>query len=240
MALIYISADSQQLQEARKTTTFIWWNVWVLLAMPAIWLAWFVVPPASHTRTHTPTYSPFPRSMIFFITAILSFVWRSGDTSDSLSPAPLSTTAIVGPRVAVTSLFLLGLVYFTMIVKTLQNYGSTRDEDGEMRLLEPDEAPQTLSSAEVEREHEREREDQGRRALHRPRGRPRVKGEARARYDADRPSEGGVLSAVTGLGLTNLDGIPTSSTPRSSNELSREKEKAVAIVSTDGVVISRA
>jgi len=27
-------------EEARQTTTFIWWNVWVLLAMPAVWLAW--------------------------------------------------------------------------------------------------------------------------------------------------------------------------------------------------------
>lgn len=38
-----LTADSQQEpQEARQTTTFIWWNVWVLLAMPAVWLAWFV------------------------------------------------------------------------------------------------------------------------------------------------------------------------------------------------------
>ncbi len=28
------------IQETRKTKTSIWWNVWVLLATPAIWLAW--------------------------------------------------------------------------------------------------------------------------------------------------------------------------------------------------------
>ncbi len=28
------------LQEARKTYTVIWWNAWILLAMPAVWLAW--------------------------------------------------------------------------------------------------------------------------------------------------------------------------------------------------------
>ena len=28
--------------EARETKTSIWWNVWVLLATPAIWMAWFV------------------------------------------------------------------------------------------------------------------------------------------------------------------------------------------------------
>ena len=27
-------------QEAQKTTTSIFWNVWVFLAMPATWLAW--------------------------------------------------------------------------------------------------------------------------------------------------------------------------------------------------------
>ncbi|KIM62950.1 hypothetical protein SCLCIDRAFT_1214489 [Scleroderma citrinum Foug A] len=27
-------------QETQRTTTFILWNVWVLLAMPGVWLAW--------------------------------------------------------------------------------------------------------------------------------------------------------------------------------------------------------
>lgn len=29
-------------QAAQKMKTIIWWNVWVLLAMPAVWLAWYV------------------------------------------------------------------------------------------------------------------------------------------------------------------------------------------------------
>ncbi|KAF8972432.1 hypothetical protein BDZ97DRAFT_832381 [Flammula alnicola] len=29
--------------EAKKTKTVIWWNVWVLLAMPAIWLTWSII-----------------------------------------------------------------------------------------------------------------------------------------------------------------------------------------------------
>lgn len=28
--------------EARRTRTMIWWNVWVMLAMPAVWLSWCV------------------------------------------------------------------------------------------------------------------------------------------------------------------------------------------------------
>ena len=31
------------LQEAKKSKTVIWWNVWVLLAMPAIWLTWYAL-----------------------------------------------------------------------------------------------------------------------------------------------------------------------------------------------------
>ncbi|KAG1776078.1 hypothetical protein EV702DRAFT_1198692 [Suillus placidus] len=192
-------------EEARKTTTFIWWNVWVLLAMPAVWLAW---------------------SMFFFIAAILSFVWRSGSSTDSTSPAPLSPTAILGPRIAITSLFAVGLIDLILIVKTLHNYGRTRDAEGEMRLLGTDESSQARPSA------DREREDRGRRAGHVSRGRTRFAGEGRGRPDGDRPPEGGVLSAVTGLGLTNLDGVLHSS-PRSSNELSREKDKTMVMVTTN-------
>lgn len=117
-----------------------------------------------------------------------------------------------------------------MIVKTLQNYGRTRnDMDSEMRILGSDDAPQARSSGEGGRGRGRDREDRGRRTAQRnvSRGRHRVKEEGRGWPDGDRPPEGGVLSAVTGLGLTNLDGIPSSSSPRSSNELSREKKGAV-------------
>ncbi|KAG2072876.1 hypothetical protein BDR04DRAFT_1096122 [Suillus decipiens] len=192
-------------EEARKTTTFIWWNVWVLLAMPAVWLAW---------------------SMIFFITAIMSFVWRSGSTTDNLSPAPLSPNAILGPRIAITCLFVVGLIDFMLIIKTLNNYGRTRDIEGETRLLGTDESSQARPSA------GREQEDRGRQAGFLSRGRARFAREGRSRPDADRPSEGGVLSAVTGLGLTNLDGVLQSS-PRSSNELSREKNKTMVTVATN-------
>ena len=29
-------------QVAQKSKTVIWWNVWVLLAMPVVWLTWYV------------------------------------------------------------------------------------------------------------------------------------------------------------------------------------------------------
>lgn len=31
-------------QEAQKSESGIWWNIWVMLAMPATWLAWYVCP----------------------------------------------------------------------------------------------------------------------------------------------------------------------------------------------------
>ncbi|KIJ90622.1 hypothetical protein K443DRAFT_116351 [Laccaria amethystina LaAM-08-1] len=88
--------------EARRTNTVIWWNVWVLLAMPAVWMSW---------------------SMLFFLASILSFVWRTGSEDDPSSHAPLSATAVLGPRVTITGVLVLGLVYLAMIVKTLMRYG---------------------------------------------------------------------------------------------------------------------
>ncbi|KAF9236913.1 hypothetical protein BU15DRAFT_8900, partial [Melanogaster broomeanus] len=161
-------------EEAGRTTTFILWNVWVLLAMPAVWLAW---------------------SMIFFVTAILSFVWRSGATTDSTSPAPLSPSTEIGPRLAVTALFVLGLVYFGAIVKTLHTYGRVRgvrrDGGGGARGVE----------TEV-RQRGREREGEttpGTRGRHPTR---------RANPDQElEATDRGGLSAVTGLGLTGLDAV---------------------------------
>ncbi|KAJ3868124.1 MAG: hypothetical protein NXY57DRAFT_645881 [Lentinula lateritia] len=90
-------------EEAQKTKTVVWWNVWILLAMPAAWMSW---------------------SMILFIVSILSFVWRTGAESDPDERAPLSNRAALGPRIAITLVFLLGMLYFFLIVRTLQSYGS--------------------------------------------------------------------------------------------------------------------
>ncbi|KAJ3560866.1 hypothetical protein NP233_g10554 [Leucocoprinus birnbaumii] len=94
---------SKWAEEARRTNTAILWNVWVLLAMPAVWLAW---------------------SMVIFMVAILSFVWRTGSEADPPNGRPpLSTTAALGPRIAITFLSFIGLVYLVLIVRTLKSYG---------------------------------------------------------------------------------------------------------------------
>ncbi|KAK7696464.1 hypothetical protein QCA50_001121 [Cerrena zonata] len=98
---------SRWAEEAQRTKTVIWWNVWVLLATPAIWLAW---------------------SMIAFWVAIMSYVWRAGaegDPVDGLRP-PLTPHVAIAIRVLASVLLGLGLLYFMLIMRTFGAY-STRE-----------------------------------------------------------------------------------------------------------------
>ncbi|KAJ7068914.1 hypothetical protein B0H15DRAFT_793958, partial [Mycena belliarum] len=84
-------------QEAQKGTN-IWWNVWVLLAMPAVWLSW---------------------SIIMFLTCIMSFIWLGGSSKDTTT----SPGADLGIQIGLTVIFSLGLFYFALIVRTFHRYG---------------------------------------------------------------------------------------------------------------------
>ena len=86
-------------QEAQKTETAIFWNVWVLLALPGIWRAW---------------------SVLAFIVAIMSFVWRTGASGETY--ASLSSHAELGPRIGITCQVVLGLVYFVLVIRTFRTY----------------------------------------------------------------------------------------------------------------------
>ncbi|KAL0954994.1 hypothetical protein HGRIS_003920 [Hohenbuehelia grisea] len=101
-------------EEARNTRTSIIWNVWVFLAMPAIWLAW---------------------SIIFFSASALCYIWRRGSTNDPEDVVRLSPPDDLGPRIAVTGVFCLGLVYFGLIMNTLRRYGSTMDKAWKARAI---------------------------------------------------------------------------------------------------------
>ncbi|KAL1742875.1 hypothetical protein HDZ31DRAFT_42292 [Schizophyllum fasciatum] len=94
---------SRWAEEARRSNTAILWNVWVLLAMPAVWLSW---------------------SMVMFIATILSFVWRTGAVNDPEERDPLPVHIALVPRVIITAVFGLGMVYFALIVNSLRSYGS--------------------------------------------------------------------------------------------------------------------
>ncbi|KAI9510994.1 hypothetical protein F5148DRAFT_975952 [Russula earlei] len=93
---------SRWAEDAQKTETAIFWNVWVLLALPGVWLAW---------------------SVLAFVVAIMSLVWRT-DASGESHPA-LSRKQEFGPRVGITCQLLLGLVYFALVMRTFKSYGGT-------------------------------------------------------------------------------------------------------------------
>ncbi|KAJ7036527.1 hypothetical protein C8F04DRAFT_953769 [Mycena alexandri] len=100
--------------EAQKGTTSIWWNVWVLLAMPAVWLAW---------------------SIIMFLTCIMSFIWLSGSSQDSID-FTVSPRVLLGLRIALTVVFSLGIIYFGLIVRTFHRYGDPLDREWMRRVNE--------------------------------------------------------------------------------------------------------
>ncbi|KAF9467779.1 hypothetical protein BDZ94DRAFT_1155478, partial [Collybia nuda] len=88
-------------EEGQKSKTVIFWNVWVLLAMPATWLAW---------------------SIILYIVCIMSFVWRTGTANANTSPT-ISQRAALGPRIAISAVLGLGVLYFLLILNTFRRYG---------------------------------------------------------------------------------------------------------------------
>jgi len=98
-----LSRASPWAHEAQNSEAYILWNVWVLLALPAIWLAW---------------------SVIAFLTAVMAFVWTSGSSSDRPVPPRQRTEWI--PRAIVTAVFVLGILCFCLVVRTFSSYGSLR------------------------------------------------------------------------------------------------------------------
>ncbi|KAF7309435.1 hypothetical protein MIND_00314300 [Mycena indigotica] len=93
-------------QEAQNGKANIWWNIWVLLAMPAIWLSW---------------------SIITFLASIMSFVWLAGSSADTI--VLLSPRAALGPRIGLSFVFALGLLYFCMIVREFHKFGDPLDRE---------------------------------------------------------------------------------------------------------------
>ncbi|KAF8159937.1 hypothetical protein B0H34DRAFT_674211 [Crassisporium funariophilum] len=97
--------------EAKKTKTVIWWNVWVLLAMPAIWLTW---------------------SIILYIACIMAFVWRTG--GKDTTPSELSDKGLLAMRIIITIVLGLGLLYGCLIVSTFRRYGEVMDKAWKSRI----------------------------------------------------------------------------------------------------------
>jgi hypothetical protein len=157
--------------------------------MPSVWLAW---------------------SMLLFIVAILSFVWRTGAANDPDPRSPLSTTGALGPRIAVTGVFGLGMIYFVLIVKTLTSYGGPRNRDSLWRVGSASNNGGSVGGGGVARERERRGEDDTRRGRERERvrkgrmsqqerERERDDESDRQRDDSERDGENGKEKAASGL-----------------------------------------
>jgi hypothetical protein len=85
-------------EAAEQTTTSIAWNVWVFLSLPAVFLSW---------------------SLIAFVISILAYTWTTGTAT---LPAVIGNDVAVWPRLGITSVFVLGLVYFVLVVRTFRSY----------------------------------------------------------------------------------------------------------------------
>jgi hypothetical protein len=75
------------------------------------------------------------RSMVLFLSCILSFIWRTGSVLDPPDRSPLMPDAAFGVRVGISGVLALGFVYAIMIVKTLRRYGARMDEAWTNRAL---------------------------------------------------------------------------------------------------------
>ncbi|GJJ07955.1 hypothetical protein Clacol_002162 [Clathrus columnatus] len=116
-------------EEAQQATSLVW-NIWVLLSMPAVWIAW---------------------SMLFFCISILAFVWEQPNAfsfddifteNDALTREALwkarfsSTGAAIVPKVLVSFVFILGLLYFALVIRTFRSWRDTGISQGVRNSME--------------------------------------------------------------------------------------------------------
>ena len=115
-----LSVTHIRVQEAQRDTSILW-NVWVLLAMPVVWLAW---------------------SLILFCICMIDFVWEQPFTSpstDNSAPTFQSSNALavslsrsdriaLAPRIIISLVFLLGLAYFVLVLRTFWRWSDKRVE----------------------------------------------------------------------------------------------------------------
>jgi len=100
------------LQDATRTKTFIFWNVWVMLAMPLVWLSW---------------------SLLLFLLCIMSFVWRaSPSASEPQSPPP--ECVLLGIRILLSLILAAGFSYGVLILSTFRRYGEPMDKAWKKRV----------------------------------------------------------------------------------------------------------
>jgi hypothetical protein len=98
--------------------------------MPGVWLAW---------------------SVLAFVVAIMSFVWRTGARGETQQA--LTRVQEYGPRIGITCQFMLGLIYFALVIRTFRSYGESGRKARVVRRLA--DVQIELETREWERERER-------------------------------------------------------------------------------------
>ncbi|KAF8624608.1 hypothetical protein AX17_007101 [Amanita inopinata Kibby_2008] len=93
--------------DALNTSRSVWWNVFILLALPSVWLAW---------------------SLTLFLVCIMAVVWQTSNNLKGLGLLPLSV------QIAVSAFLFVGLVYLGLVVFTFSRYDDVLDKSWAQRL----------------------------------------------------------------------------------------------------------
>ncbi|TFK28947.1 hypothetical protein FA15DRAFT_664591 [Coprinopsis marcescibilis] len=90
-------------QEVQKENPGLFWNVWILLALPAFWLIW---------------------SLILYVICIVAFLWR-GDPENK--PTPFTREESIAARSIISCVLALAIIYGAIVVKTFVYFGAPMD-----------------------------------------------------------------------------------------------------------------
>ncbi|KAF7770741.1 hypothetical protein Agabi119p4_6715 [Agaricus bisporus var. burnettii] len=90
----------------------LFWNVWIMLAMPAVWLVW---------------------SILAYIACIMSFMWRVHPDIEKPTLGPHTETVF---KAFICCVLGIGVLYALLIVNTLRQYGSKMDKSWRTRIAQ--------------------------------------------------------------------------------------------------------
>ncbi|TFK63961.1 hypothetical protein BDN72DRAFT_775248 [Pluteus cervinus] len=100
----------QWAENAQRNQLNPFWNIWVFMAMPAIWLVW---------------------SLVAYLICLMAYIWRvEGDNLATKTP----TRCILGLRIVVSCVLFLGLMYLCLIINALRQYGGVMEDKWQERM----------------------------------------------------------------------------------------------------------
>ncbi|KAJ3732368.1 hypothetical protein DFJ43DRAFT_326476 [Lentinula guzmanii] len=109
---------TEWMREAHKSNQLVWWNCWILLAMPATWLAW---------------------SVILLLATMMSYTWRSTPQNDFSS---ISAHTVLSLKITVSAVLAFGVLCVGALALTLcLQFGDSVDQKFVYRVLNNREYP---------------------------------------------------------------------------------------------------